>query len=102
MAPRTDMNAAGRTFAFFVWLGACASVEAHPVPFSYVDLRVDAVAIEAVVVVHTFDAAHDLNVQPPERLLDASTLEAQGRAIIQLLNARLTLTADGSVLRDAW
>ena len=84
-----------------MWLGACVSVEAHPVPFSYIDLRVGAAAIDAVVVVHTFDAANDLNVQPPERLLEPAALEAQGRAIAELLNARLTLAADGSVLRDA-
>ncbi len=44
---------------------------AHPVPFSYVDLRLGSTAVEGIIVVHMFDAAHDLTVDPPERLLDA-------------------------------
>src|SRR5581483_3607163 len=44
---------------------------AHPVPFSYLDLRIQPDAIDGSLVVHMFDAAHDLQVDPPERLLDA-------------------------------
>ena len=39
-------------------------------PFSYLDLRLQPDAIEGSLVVHIFDAAHDLNIEPVERLLD--------------------------------
>ena len=94
------MGTVKRTLVVLAWLSACASVEAHPVPFSYVDLRVDGAAVELVVVVHTFDAANELHVQPPESLLDIAALEAQRSAIVKLLNERLTVTTDGSALRD--
>src|SRR5581483_11513654 len=46
-----------------------APADAHPVPFSYLDLRVERDAIEGTLVVHIFDAGHDLNVEPADRLL---------------------------------
>src|SRR5438309_1387973 len=48
-----------------VWATRAA---AHPVPFSYLDLRLAAGSIEGSLVVHVFDAAHDLNLSPPEKL----------------------------------
>ena len=54
---------------------------AHPVPFSYVDARIQPGAIDVTVVAHIFDLANDLKLQPPERLLDAATLAAQASAI---------------------
>ena len=71
---------------------------AHPVPFSYVDARVQPGAIEVTVIAHIFDLANDLKLQPPERLLDAATLAVQASAITQLLSSRLQILADGRVL----
>ena len=51
----------------------------HPVPFSYIDLRLQAGAIEGTLVAHNFDVAHDLNIDPPERLLDAGLVAAARR-----------------------
>ena len=45
---------------------------AHPVPFSYLDLHVQRDAIDGTLVVHIIDAAHDLRVEPPERLLQTA------------------------------
>ena len=56
-----------------VLLAALAGVrgaEAHPVPFSYLDLRLKAGVLEGSVTLHVFDLAHDLDIQPAERLLD--------------------------------
>src|SRR5689334_15086370 len=44
-----------------------ARADAHPVPFSFLDLHVERDAIDATLVAHIFDLAHDLNVDPPER-----------------------------------
>src|SRR5688572_7234429 len=79
----------------------CRTADAHPVPFSYIDARVESGKIELTIVVHTFDVANDLKIQPPEKLLERETLSAQGSAIIQLVQSRLTLTADGEALRNS-
>ena len=71
------------------------SVHAHPVPFSYLDLRLNAGQIEGALVAHIVDLAHDLNVDPPETLLDAKVAESMKDAIAELIRARLTLLADG-------
>jgi hydrogenase/urease accessory protein HupE len=81
---------------------ASAPAAAHPVPFSYLDLRVDREAIDGTLVVHMFDLGHDLEVDPPERLLDASVLSGRAQAIVALLSSRLTIVADGVTLPGAW
>ena len=78
----------------------CVPVYAHPVPFSYVDLEVNAGRIELSVVAHTFDLANDLKIQPPERLLDADTLAAYKGAIAKLVEDRLRISPDG--IRRSW
>jgi hydrogenase/urease accessory protein HupE len=78
-------------------------LSAHPVPFSYVDVRVRPGALDVTVVAHVFDFAHDLTVQPPDKLLDPATLESHSGAIRDLLRGRLQLTADGAELSGlAW
>jgi hydrogenase/urease accessory protein HupE len=78
------------------------AASAHPVPFSYVDLRVQPGAIEGTLVAHVFDLAHDLNIDPPERLLDANLVAERAGSIIELLAPRLMLSADGRPLRAEW
>lgn len=80
---------------------ASVQAEAHPVPFSYIDVRPQGNAIELTIVVHTFDLANDLKIQPPERLLERETLQLQGSAITALLGARVRLSADGEVLGNS-
>jgi hydrogenase/urease accessory protein HupE len=77
-------------------------VLAHPVPFSYLDLRLEGDVVEASLVVHIFDVAHDLNIEPPERLLDRQVLAARAGDIVALLAPRLTLSADGRVAQPEW
>ena len=81
------------------WLPCAAA--AHPVPFSYIDVRIEQKTIDVTIVAHIFDLANDLKLQPPEQLLDARTLEAQAGAIVHLLNSRLQITADGTTLINA-
>jgi hydrogenase/urease accessory protein HupE len=76
---------------------------AHPVPFTFVDVQLQDRSIGLTVVAHTFDLGHDLNVAPPERLLEAPVLEAQAAAITSLIKERLKLAADGLELTNgAW
>src|SRR5262249_3539272 len=89
-----------------VCLGLCllfaARAQAHPVPFSYLDLRLQHDALDVSIVVHVFDAGHDLNVTPAERLLDPGTLHDYTSALEALLAPRLVIAADGHTLIPAW
>ncbi|HEU0004403.1 MAG TPA: HupE/UreJ family protein [Terriglobia bacterium] len=73
-------------------------VHAHPVPFSYLDLRLNSAQLEGALVAHVIDLAHDLNVTPPEALLEPSFSESKKDAIQSLLRFRLVLEADGQRL----
>ena len=75
---------------------------AHPVPFSFVDLTVVAGRVEATVVVHVFDVAHDLGVEPMERLLDPGFLASRADQIRRLLEPRFVLRLDGEVASGRW
>jgi hydrogenase/urease accessory protein HupE len=77
------------------------TASAHPVPFSYIDLHVQRDTLDLIVVAHVFDIAHDLNIQPPETLLDPQTLRSVDKAVRSLLSGRLRLTADASTLSNA-
>jgi len=74
---------------------------AHPVPFSYLDVRIEPGAIELTLVAHMFDIAHELGVDPPDRVLDPSVLLSKGDAVLALLRGRLQVTAGGHVLNEA-
>jgi hydrogenase/urease accessory protein HupE len=75
---------------------------AHPAPFSYLDVRIGASQIDGTIVVHDFDVAHDLGVDAPETLLDATVAEGQRANLISLLDRRLQLRADGVPLGIEW
>jgi hydrogenase/urease accessory protein HupE len=85
--------------AAFFWARPAA---AHPVPFSYVDLRLRPDAIEGSLVVHIFDAAHDLNIEPVERMLDPAVAAQHSATLANLLGARFTVSADGRTLTPQW
>jgi hydrogenase/urease accessory protein HupE len=88
--------------AAVLWLAALPA-DAHPIPFSYVDVRLEGSAINLTLVVHDFDLAHDLGLATPERLLDPASLDSYAAAIVKLLEGRLTVEADGRVLvGQAW
>ena len=70
-------------------------VRAHPVPFSYLDFRFNNGQFEGTLVAHVVDLAHDLNVDPPELLLDPKLAESRKSEIAELVRARLVLLADG-------
>jgi hypothetical protein len=73
----------------------CASpVAAHPAPFSYLDLVFRDGRIDGTLVVHVIDAAHDLGIAPPERLLDNAVAERERQRLAAILGPRLQLTTD--------
>lgn len=91
-----------RAAAIVVALAWPRLTAAHPVPFSYLDLRLQNDAIEGSLVVHMFDAAHDLNVEPPERLLNAAVALQRAAELTRLFSDRLVVSADGRRLSPQW
>jgi hydrogenase/urease accessory protein HupE len=85
-----------------IMLAFALSADAHPVPFSYVDVQLHDALIDLTITIHIFDLAHDLQVTPMERLLDPAFLKGREEAIRQLLSPRFTLEEDGRSLAPEW
>ena len=75
---------------------------AHPVPFSFLDVQLTAKGVEAYLVIHDFDLAHELGVSETAEFLDPVFLNERGVSIRSMLAERLKLTADGVVLQPEW
>jgi hypothetical protein len=74
---------------------------AHPAPFSYLDIVFRDGKIEGTLVVHVIDVAHDLQLSPPDRLLDPNVLGPYRQKITDILTPRISLRA-GNRLRPTW
>jgi hypothetical protein len=81
---------------------AAASAAAHPAPFSYLDLHLDAAGVRGTLVVHDLDAAHDLGVTQAETLLDPAVAATYRDALVALLAPRLRLLFDGADAGIVW
>ena len=83
--------------------GVVTPAGAHPAPFSFVDVRIYPTSVDIEVVVHAFDVAYELEIDPPDRVFDPATLGPQGGRLAALLRDRLSVTADGRPLVfDTW
>ena len=83
--------------------GVPAPAAAHPAPFSFVDLRVESTTMDLEVVVHAFDVAYELAVQPPNRVLEPGGLGTRAARLAELIGERLAITVDGRrVAVDGW
>jgi len=90
-----------RLFAALVVCLAATRAEAHPAPFSYLDLGFTDQAIEGSLVVHMIDIAHDLEITPVDRLLDDAFVQSLRSRIFGLVTPRMQLTA-GAALIPEW
>jgi len=90
------------TFAILAALVIAGSAAAHPAPFSYLDLYLDNDKVHGALVVHDFDAAHELRIEKPEMLLHAATVRAHQEALIALLKSRLRLRTNDDELIPNW
>lgn len=106
-AARRVMQLKSRRSAYFVacgalllFLGVAIPARAHPVPFSYLDVSIESGEIHLTLVVHVFDAAQELGVNPPELLLDSSALAPLSQKLVALLRSRLQIAAGGRILGD--
>ena len=59
-----------RFLAFLLALALAAPAQAHPVPYSYLDLRYEGEALEGTLTIHDIDIAHELRIEDPAELRD--------------------------------
>ena len=84
-------------------LAVAGSVSAHPAPFSFIDVRIQSTTVVLEVVVHAFDVAYVLGIQPPDRVLRPGGLGGRSARLVDLLRERLRIVVDGRPLDvDAW
>jgi hypothetical protein len=79
-----------------------ANAQAHPAPFTYLDVRLERNAIEVSLVAHIFDVAHDLGLDDPSRLLDDDYLQSRRTELFGLFNDRLTFGDQRDGRGPAW
>src|SRR5690606_15875185 len=74
----------------------------HPAPFSYLDLYLDSGRASGALVIHDFDAAHELAIDDPQTLLAPSVARARADELVQIIDSRLRITADGRPAAAHW
>ena len=75
---------------------------AHPVPFSYLDVRLEETRLEGTLVLHAFDLAHDLQIDRPERMLDDGVARGRIASIEAMMGQRFRISIDGREYPPAW
>jgi hypothetical protein len=90
-------------FAFLVLCGVMArGAFAHPAPFSYLDLHVDAGGTSGTLVIHDFDAAYELGLTEPQTLLDPIVVQPRAAELTRLFDERLRIIRDGELATLQW
>ncbi len=93
------MRAACLAFLFVV---SGSAVAAHPAPFSYLDLRLGDTGVDGSLVLHDFDVAHDLGIEPPEALRETAVAEQYRDQLARLMASRLAIAIDGTPVTLRW
>jgi hydrogenase/urease accessory protein HupE len=75
---------------------------AHPAPFSYLDLHLDAQQTGGTLVIHDFDAAHELGLEDPQALLEPGLARERGDELLAIVTERLRIVADGEPAALQW
>ena len=89
----------GPTIVAVLW---ATTAGAHPAPFSYLDLRLNASGVTGTLVVHDLDAAHDLKITQADSLLDPAVASKHRDALVALLSPRITIEFDGRPVAVTW
>ena len=80
---------------------AATPARAHPAPFSYLDVTLDE-GTRGTIVIHDFDAAHELGLATPAMLLSPAVAREHRDRLITLLESRLQLRSESGPLTPSW
>lgn len=75
---------------------------AHPAPFSYLDFYLDSTGTRGALVIHDFDAAHELGLNQPESLLEAQVALRHRGKLVRMVESRLRIDADTQRVAPRW
>jgi hydrogenase/urease accessory protein HupE len=70
--------------------------QAHPAPFSYLDIRVAADRLSGTLVLHDLDVARTLGLDSPAVLADPAVVTANADGIVTLVTTRVAIEVDGT------
>jgi hydrogenase/urease accessory protein HupE len=106
LPPSSPWRRAGRRFArllcILVFSGVAPAAHAHPAPFSYLDLRLETGGTTGSLVIHDFDAAHELGIDDPQSLLAPSLARERSAELTRILDDRLRIVADARPATLQW
>lgn len=71
-------------------------------PFSYLDLYLNANTVTGALVVHDFDASYELGLLSQDMLLDSAAVERYRPELIEILSPRLSLRLDEQMAAITW
>jgi hydrogenase/urease accessory protein HupE len=96
----------GRPYARLLCVLALSALgheaRAHPAPFSYLDLQLDAERVGGTLVIHDFDAAYELGLENPEVLLEPGRARERADELLAIVAERLRIVADGEPAALQW
>jgi hydrogenase/urease accessory protein HupE len=78
--------------------GACA----HDTPFSYLTLTLQDSGVRGALIVHEFDAAHELGIADPATLRDPAVARLQELPLRRIVASRLHIAVDGQPSQPVW
>ena len=78
------------------------SIDAHPAPFSYLDLRLDEGGTSGALVIHDFDVAHELGIEDPQALLAPGVARERADELVRIIAGRLHVHADAQPATLQW
>lgn len=93
-----------RCLALILLLLGCATVtvRAHSAPYSTVEVYLRPHGLTGSLTAHIFDIAHDLKIDPPERLLEPGTAAGVRDRIVELITPRLQIRAGRAPIVPKW
>lgn len=87
--------------AVLLLIVTAGAVRAHPAPFSYFDIAVYDDRLDVSLVAHDLDLAQAVSLARPDALLDPAVAEAQGPALLRILQSRFHIESRGVALACA-
>lgn len=81
-------------FAAILLCGAAHDAAAHPAPFSFLDVVIRDDAVHGTLVLHVVDVAHDLGIEPADRLLEPGEIARARDRVVALLEPRMRVRTD--------
>jgi hydrogenase/urease accessory protein HupE len=97
-----ERSTLGSCLLLIALLGFCGAAFPHPAPFSFLDLYLDESGIQGALVIHDFDAAHELGIEPPEALRDLQLVRQRETELKEIVASRLHLRSDGRPVTPEW